>query len=76
MTANKIFIESAPHLSSDAFGNLPLHVQEQVIFGLLVWIAGSFARIEQKFDRLDTLVDDLEKSVDDLAVGVRSLGRW
>lgn len=60
----------------DAFGNLPLHVQQQVIVGMLVWITASAVRIEHKVDHLGTLVDGLEEAVEDLAIGVRGLVRW
>jgi hypothetical protein len=51
-------------------------VQDQIIVGMLVWITGSIARLEQKVDRLDTAVDGLTKAVGDLTVDVGNLVRW
>jgi hypothetical protein len=76
VAVNETFREPETRSLDDAFGNLPLHVQRQVIVGMLVWIPASAVRIEHKVDHLGTLVDGLEKAVEDLAIGVRGLVRW
>jgi hypothetical protein len=76
VAVNETFKDLDTRSLDDAFGNLPLHVQQQVIVGMLVWIAASAVRIERKVDHLGTLVDGLEEAVEDLAIGIRGLVCW
>lgn len=76
VTVDESFRDLATNSLDDAFCNLPLQVHDQIIVGMLVWITGSIARLEQKVDRLDTAVDGLTKAVEDLTVGVGKLVRW